>query len=55
MKLIYSLKLSEADGFDVLYPFGIPERKEKNMKELSGGELQSVAIAACLCHEQLNK
>ncbi len=55
MKPIYSLKLSEADGFDVFYPLGIPGRKEKNMKELSGGELQSVAMAACLCHEQLSK
>ena len=48
---IYSLKLSEADVIDVLHPLGIEEIEEKEIKELSGGELQSVAIAACLCHE----
>ncbi len=50
---IYSLKggLSEADVIDVLHPLGISEIEEKNIKELSGGELQSVAIAACLCHD----
>lgn len=50
---IYSLKeeSSEADVIDVLHPLGISEIEEKNIKELSGGELQSVAIAACLCHD----
>jgi len=50
---IYSLKggLSEADIIDVLDPLGISELEEKNIRELSGGELQSVAIAACLCHD----
>ena len=48
---IYSLKLSEADVIDVLHPLGIEEIEEKEIKELSGGELQSVAIAACLCHD----
>jgi ATP-binding cassette subfamily E protein 1 len=50
---IYSLKegLSEADVIEVLNPLGIPELEEKELKELSGGELQSVAIAACLCKD----
>ncbi len=48
---IYSLKLNEADIIDVLRPLGIQEIEEKQIKELSGGELQSVAIAACLCHD----
>jgi len=42
---------SEADSLEVLRPLGIPELEEKNMNELSGGELQSVAIAACLCRD----
>ncbi len=52
---LFSLKgkegLSEADIIDVLNPLGISELAEKNIRELSGGELQSVAIAACLCHD----
>ncbi len=48
---IYSLKLNEADIIDVLRPLGIQEIEEKQINELSGGELQSVAIAACLCHD----
>jgi ATP-binding cassette subfamily E protein 1 len=50
---LYSLKegLSEADVIEVLYPLGIPELEEKELKELSGGELQSVAIAASLCQD----
>jgi len=51
---IYSLKeggLTEADIIEVVRPLGIPELEEKNVKELSGGELQSVAIAACLCQD----
>ena len=50
---LYALKegLSEADVIEVLYPLGIPELEEKELKELSGGELQSVAIAACLCQD----
>jgi ATP-binding cassette subfamily E protein 1 len=50
---IYSLNggLTEADIIDVVHPLGIPEIEEKNINELSGGELQSVAIAACLCHD----
>jgi len=48
---IYSLKLSEADIIDVLHPLRIQEIEEKKINELSGGELQSVAIAACLCHD----
>jgi len=50
---IYTLKggLSEADVIEVLHPLGIPELEEKELKELSGGELQSVAIAACLCQD----
>ncbi|MBE0517592.1 MAG: ribosome biogenesis/translation initiation ATPase RLI [Methanophagales archaeon] len=51
---IYSLKeggLTEADVIEVLNPLGIPEIEEKSLKELSGGELQSVAIAACLCQD----
>lgn len=43
--------LSEADAIEVLHPLGIPELEEKVIKELSGGELQSVAIAACLCQD----
>ncbi|MFZ2070886.1 MAG: ribosome biogenesis/translation initiation ATPase RLI [Halobacteriota archaeon] len=50
-EFFYSLKLSEAAIIDVLHPLGIPEIETKKIKELSGGELQSVAIAACLCHE----
>lgn len=56
---IYSLKgreeggLSESDIIDVIRPLGIPEIEEKSIKELSGGELQSVAIAACLCQDAL--
>ena len=48
---IFSLKISEADVIDVLDPLGILEVEERNIKELSGGELQNVAIAACLCQE----
>jgi ATP-binding cassette subfamily E protein 1 len=51
---IYSLKeggLTDSDDIDVVRPLGIPEIKEKNINELSGGELQSVAIAACLCQD----
>ena len=50
--LLSSLKeggLTDADIVDVVRPLGIPEIEEKNVKELSGGELQSVAIAACMC------
>ncbi len=43
--------LREADVIEVLNPLGIPELEEKEIKELSGGELQSVAIAACLCKD----
>lgn len=52
-EFIYSLKdgLTEADIIDVLRPLGIPELEEKNLKELSGGELQNVEIAACLCQD----
>jgi len=52
--LFYSLKdggLTDADIIDVVRPLGIPEIEEKNVKDLSGGELQSVAIAACLCQD----
>lgn len=50
---IYSLNggLREVDVIEVLHPLGIPEIEEKSIKELSGGELQSVAIAACLCRD----
>jgi ATP-binding cassette subfamily E protein 1 len=51
---IYSLKeggLTDSDDIDVVRPLGIPEIEEKNINELSGGELQSVAIAACLCQD----
>jgi ATP-binding cassette subfamily E protein 1 len=49
----YSLEggLTEADVIEVARPLGIPEIEEKNIKELSGGELQNVAIAACLCQD----
>jgi len=52
-ELFYSLKdeLPEADVIEVLRPLGVPEIEEKNVQELSGGELQTVAIAACLCHD----
>ncbi len=53
-ELLYSLKdggLTDADIVDVVRPLGIPEIEEKNVKELSGGELQSVVIAACLCQD----
>ncbi|NAT11206.1 ribosome biogenesis/translation initiation ATPase RLI [ANME-1 cluster archaeon AG-394-G06] len=50
-EFIYSLKLSESDIVEVLEPLGIPELESKNIKELSGGELQDVAIAASLCHD----
>ena len=43
--------ISEADSLEVLRPLGIPELEEKMMHELSGGELQSLAIAACLCRD----
>ncbi|PXF51152.1 MAG: ribosome biogenesis/translation initiation ATPase RLI [Candidatus Methanophagaceae archaeon] len=46
---IYSLKLTDADAVEVLAPLGIRKLEEKQMKDLSGGELQSVAVAACLC------
>jgi ATP-binding cassette subfamily E protein 1 len=51
---IYSLKedgLTDSDIIEVVRPLGIPELEEKNVKDLSGGELQSVAIAACLCRD----
>ncbi len=48
---IFSLKISEADVIDVLDPLGILEVEERNIKELSGGELQNVAIGACLCQD----
>ncbi len=50
---IHSVKgeLSEADIIDVIDPLGISDLEEKNLKELSGGELQNVAIAACLCQD----
>ncbi|MCK4397875.1 MAG: ribosome biogenesis/translation initiation ATPase RLI [Methanophagales archaeon] len=50
---IHSVKgvLSEADIIDVINPLGISDLEEKNLKELSGGELQNVAIAACLCQD----
>ena len=53
-ELLYSLKdggLTDADIVDVVRPLGIQEIEEKNVKELSGGELQSVVIAACLCQD----
>jgi ATP-binding cassette subfamily E protein 1 len=50
-EFIYSLKLGESDIVEVLEPLGIPELESKNIKELSGGELQDVAIAASLCHD----
>jgi ATP-binding cassette subfamily E protein 1 len=43
--------LTEADSIEVLRPLGISELEEKNIKDLSGGELQSVSIAACLCQD----
>ncbi len=43
--------LTEADTIEVIRPLGIPEIEEKIITELSGGELQSVAIAACLCRD----
>ncbi len=49
--LIYSLTISEADVIDVLDPLRILEVEERSIKELSGGELQNVAIAACLCQD----
>ncbi|HUV02816.1 MAG TPA: ribosome biogenesis/translation initiation ATPase RLI [Desulfobacteria bacterium] len=51
---IYSLKeggLTDSDEIDVVRPLGIPEIEEKCISNLSGGELQSVAIAACLCQD----
>ena len=51
---IYSLKeggLTDSDVIEVIRPLGIPEVEEKNINDLSGGELQNVAIAACLCQE----
>ncbi len=36
---------------EVLHPLGIHELYEKRLKELSGGELQTVAIALCLSME----
>ena len=50
-EFISSLKLGESDIVEVLEPLGIPELESKNIKELSGGELQDVAIAASLCHD----
>jgi ATP-binding cassette subfamily E protein 1 len=50
-EFIYSREISENDVIEVLAPLGIAELKEKKLKELSGGELQNTAIAACLCHE----
>jgi ATP-binding cassette subfamily E protein 1 len=43
--------LTEADTIEVIRPLGIPEIEEKVITDLSGGELQSVAIAACLCRD----
>ncbi len=51
---IASLKedgLTDSDFIEVIRPLGIPEIEEKNVNDLSGGELQSVAIAACLCQD----
>jgi ATP-binding cassette subfamily E protein 1 len=51
---IYSLKedgLTDSDEIEVVRPLGIPEIEEKCISDLSGGELQSVAIAACLCQD----
>ncbi|MHC1610022.1 MAG: ribosome biogenesis/translation initiation ATPase RLI [Candidatus Methanospirareceae archaeon] len=52
--LLHSLKeggLTEVDVIDVIRPLGIEGLEEKKIKELSGGELQSVAVAACLCQD----
>ncbi|MHC1636362.1 MAG: ribosome biogenesis/translation initiation ATPase RLI [Candidatus Methanospirareceae archaeon] len=50
---LISLKggLSEADFVEILEPLDIKEIEEKKISELSGGELQRAAIAACLCQE----
>jgi ATP-binding cassette subfamily E protein 1 len=50
---ICSLKegLSESDVNELLKSLQLSEIEDKNIKELSGGELQRVAIAACLCQD----
>ncbi len=50
-ELFQSLDISESDVIEVLRPLRITELGMKSLKDLSGGELQVVAVAACLCQE----
>ena len=49
-ELFQRLDISESEVIEVLKPLGVPELENKRVKDLSGGELQIVAVAACLCH-----
>jgi len=49
-ELFQRLDISESEVIEVLKPLGVPELENKCVKDLSGGELQIVAVAACLCH-----
>ena len=51
-ELLSSIKpLDAAETFEIVEPLGINELLELKVSELSGGELQSVAIAACLLQD----
>ncbi len=50
-ELFQYLDISETEVVEVLRPLRITELETKNLKDLSGGELQVVAVAACLCQE----
>lgn len=47
--LLRSLDAGDFERVEVLEPLEVKNLEDKNVKELSGGELQMLAIAACLC------
>lgn len=50
-ELFYSTKVSSLYEKEIVKPLGIEDLYERELKELSGGELQTVALALCLSRE----
>ncbi len=50
-ELFYSTKVSPLYEKEIVKPLGIEDLYERELKELSGGELQTVALALCLSRE----
>jgi ATP-binding cassette subfamily E protein 1 len=50
-ELFYKINLSPLYEKEIVKPLGLEELYDRDLKELSGGELQTVAIALCLSRE----